>query len=85
MRMWVQSSNSVGYDSGVAMSCGVGHKRGLDLVLLLLWHKPAAAAPILPTAWERPYTTGAAVKRKQMNQRIKVEQLARDDQWIQLP
>ena len=28
--------------SGVAMSCGVGHRLGLDLALLWLWHRPAA-------------------------------------------
>ena len=32
--------------SGVAVSCSVGHRRGLDLVLLWLWCRPAAAAPI---------------------------------------
>ena len=30
--------------SGVVMSCGVGHRCSLDLVLL--WCQPAAAAPI---------------------------------------
>ena len=29
-----------------------------------LWPRPAAAAPIQPLAWERPYATGAAVKKK---------------------
>ena len=44
------------------MSCGVGHRRGSDPVLLWLW--PAATAPIGPLAWETPYTEGAALKRK---------------------
>ena len=28
------------------MSCGVGHRKGLDPELLWLWHRLAAAAPI---------------------------------------
>ena len=36
------------------MSCGVGHRLGLDLTLLWLWRRPAAVAP--PTLpWEYPY------------------------------
>ena len=35
-----------------------------DLALLWLWHRPAAAAPIRSLAWELPYATGAAVKKK---------------------
>ena len=42
------------------MSCGVGHRRGLDPALLQLWCRPAAVALIQPLAWEPPYTTGAA-------------------------
>ena len=34
------------------MSCGVGCRCSSDLVLLWLWHKPAAAALIRPLAWE---------------------------------
>ena len=30
------------------MSCGVGHRRGLDPVLLWLGHRPAGVAPIRP-------------------------------------
>ena len=32
--------------SGVAVSCGIGRRRGSDPVLLWLWCRPAAAAPI---------------------------------------
>ena len=46
-----------------AGSCGVGHRRGSDLVLLWLWRRPAAVAPIQPLAWEPPYAMGAALKR----------------------
>ena len=47
-----------------AMSCGVGDRHGLDLALLWLWSKPAAAATIHPLSWELPYTVGAALKRQ---------------------
>ena len=33
----------------------------LDLVLLWLWGRLAAAAPIRPLAWEPPYVVGAAL------------------------
>ena len=39
----------------VNVSCGVGCRRGLDPVLLWLWRRPAATAPIPPLAWESPY------------------------------
>jgi len=35
--------HSVGSGSGIAMSCGVGHRHGLDLALLWLWHRLAVA------------------------------------------
>ena len=44
------------------MSCGVGHRQGLDLTLLWLWCTPAAVALIGPLAWEPPYAAGAALK-----------------------
>ena len=46
------------------MSCGVGHRRVLDLVLLWLWHRLAAAPLIRLLAWELPYTSGAALERQ---------------------
>ena len=42
------------------MSCGVGRRIGSDPVLLWLWRRPAATAPIQPLAWEPPYATGVA-------------------------
>ena len=35
-----------------------------DPALLWLWCRPAAAAPILPLAWELPYDVGVALKRQ---------------------
>ena len=66
MRTQVHSLvRSVGYRSGVAMSRGVVHRHGLDLVLLWLWHRPGATAPIQPLAWDPPYSMGEALKRPQ--------------------
>ena len=59
-----------GEGSGVAVSCGVGHRRGSDLALLWLWCRPAAAAPIRPLAWDLPYTAGAALKREKKKKRM---------------
>ena len=42
------------------MSCGIGCRHSSDLVLLWLWCRPAAVAPIRPLAWESPYAMGAA-------------------------
>ena len=49
------------------MSCGVGHRRGLDLVLLCLWHKPAAVAPIQPLARNFHMPRVRPLKNKQTN------------------
>ena len=46
------------------MSCGIGHKRGLDLALLWLWLRPATAAQIRSLAWEPPYAMGVALERQ---------------------
>ena len=40
------------------VSCGVGRRCGLDATLLWLWCRR-------PLAWERPYTTGVALKKQQ--------------------
>ena len=56
--------HSVGWGSGVAMSCGVGCRSSLDPMMLWLWYRPAAAALIQPLPWELPYATGVAVKSK---------------------
>ena len=51
-------------DLRVAVSCGVGCRRGLDPVLLWLWYKWEAVAPIRRLAWELLYALGSALKRK---------------------
>ena len=49
------------------MSYGVGGSRSLDSMMLWLWRRLAAAAPIQPLAWELPYAPGAALKIKKQN------------------
>ena len=59
---------------GVAVSCGVGRRCGSDPVLLWLWHRQAAVAPIGPLAWEPPYATGAALeKAKRQKKFLKIK------------
>ena len=53
--------------SGVSLSCGIGHRSGLDPTLLRLWCRPTAAAPIQPLAWELPYAKGVALKGQKQN------------------
>ena len=45
------------------MSCGVGHRRSLDLALLWLWCRLVATAPIRTLAWEPPYAIDVALKK----------------------
>ena len=54
------------------MSCGVGRRLSLDLALLWLWCRPAAAALIRPLARKPPHAVGAALKSKQTNKQKKV-------------
>ena len=46
----------------MAVNCGVGHRCSLDLALLWLWRRPAAAALIQPLAQELPYAACADLK-----------------------
>ena len=64
VRMQVQSLSLLsGLSTQHCHSCGVGHRCILDLALLWLWHRPAAAALIHPLAWKLPYDTGVAQKK----------------------
>ena len=47
------------------------HRHGLELALLWLWHRLAAAAPIRPLAWEPSYAVGAALKKRQKTKKKK--------------
>ena len=46
------------------MSCGVGRRHVSDLAWLWLWCRLATVAPTRPLAWEPPYASGAALKKK---------------------
>ena len=48
----------------VALSYGIGQKCGLNPMLLWLWCRQAAAAPIQFLNWQLPYSAGAALKSK---------------------
>ena len=72
----------MGQGSGVAVSCGVGHRRSLDLVLLWLWRRPAAIAPIRPLAWEPPYATGVALKTNKKKKKERAEGEVKQKQRI---
>ena len=49
----------------------MGRRRGSDPVLLWLWRKPAATAPIRPLAWEPPYATEAALEKAKRRKKKK--------------
>ena len=53
------------------MRCGVGHRRGLDLARLWLWHRLVAVAPIRLLAWEPPHATGWCCSKKTNRQKKK--------------
>ena len=55
------------------MSCGVGCRRGLDLTLLWLCHRSAAAALIRPLAWEPPYAKGSSPRKGKKTKKIKTQ------------
>ena len=71
MRDW-----SLALLSGTGIRCCrelwcVGHRCGSDLVLLWLWCRLAATAPIRPLVWEPPYAAGAALKRQKKKKSLK--------------
>ena len=57
------------------MSCGVVRRRSLDLVLLWLWCRPVATAPIQPLACEPPYASGTALKKTNKTKQNKTDLL----------
>ena len=52
---------------GIALSCGIGCRHSSDLELLWQWHQLAATALLGPLAWEPPYATDVALKKKPKN------------------
>ena len=68
------------------MSCGVGSRRGSELVLLWLWHGLAAVAPIRTLAWELTYAADVALKRpKKPKQEKKKKKLEYQNEREPLP
>jgi len=59
-------------DPALLWAAALGHRQGLDPVLLWLWCRLAAAAPIQPPAWEFPYATGVALKRTKEQKKNKL-------------
>ena len=57
----------------IAVSCGVGRRRGSDPQLLWLWCRLAATVPIQPLVWELPHAMGTALKRKNKKQKNKTK------------
>ena len=55
------------------MSCGVGRGCGSDPMLLWLWCRLAAAAPIQPLAWELPYATRVTLRRERKKKTVDPE------------
>ena len=62
--VWIPGRIQWVKDLGVAMGCGVGHRRGSDLVLLWLQCRPAAVASIGLLAWEPPYAESVTLRSK---------------------
>ena len=71
VQLGTMGPHSVGWGSGVAMSCGVGHTRGAGLTLLWLCCRLAAVALTGPLAWEPLYAVGAALKRQKEKEKKK--------------
>ena len=67
---------SVGWGSGVALSCGVDCRQSLDPTLLWLWCGPEATALIRPLAWESPYATGVALEKVKRQKKKKKDDSA---------
>jgi len=57
------------------VSCGVGCRLGSNLVLLWLWCRLAATAPLGPLVWEPPYAAGAALKDKKNQTKQKTKEI----------
>ena len=51
-------------------AAGIGHRFRLDMVLLRMWHRLAAAALVQPLAQELPYATGVPQQGKKKTLRL---------------
>ena len=48
----------------------LGQRHGLDLMLLWLWRRLAATAPIRPLAWESPYAVSVALEKTKKKKKL---------------
>ena len=55
------------------MTYGVGRRHGSDLVLLWLWRRLVATAPIGPPAWEPPHAASVALEKTKRPKKKKKE------------
>ena len=63
------------------MSCGVGHRWDSDPVLLWLWHRLVATAPIRPLTWEPPYVTGVALEKTKKKKKKFITKTSRENKY----
>ena len=64
------------------MSCGIGRRLGSDLALLWLWSNTAVVGGYSSDstlAWEPPYATDAALKKKGKKKSVWIEHVAFED------
>ena len=74
-------ASPVGQGSGVAISCGVGHRHGSHPKLLWLWCRLAVIALIRPLAWELPYALSAALKKTKKKKKKGPWNMVHAQQW----
>ena len=75
----------MGEGSGIAVSCGVGHRRGLDPALLWLWCRLVAIAQIGPLAWEPPYAMGVAQEKGKKTKQTNKTKKTSKTPWEMFP
>ena len=67
--LWVPSLASLsGLGIRCGMSCGVGHRHGLDLELLWLWYRLGGGGGIRPGAWELACAWGVTLKMERKSE-----------------
>ena len=65
-RLWGYGFDLWPHSDGTVTSSGLGLRCSSESMLLWLWHRLADLAPIWPLAWELPYATGAALKKRRV-------------------